>query len=85
MPADEGFWVGSSEQERVFVFVTPEARQSQGESSFQVTAGQTVQLEGAVTALQETPEVAEGVTADEGADQLALQGAYVRAERVDLA
>jgi hypothetical protein len=50
-----------------------------------VTAGQTVSLEGALTALQESPEVAEGVTADEGADQLTSQGAYVRAESVELA
>ena len=83
--SDEGFWVGSSAEERVFVFLTPEARQSQGESGFQVTAGQTVQLEGAVTALQESPEVAEGVEAAEGADQLTSQGAYVRADSVTLA
>jgi hypothetical protein len=83
--SDEGFWVGSSAEDRVFVFLTPEARQSQGESGFQVTAGQTVSLEGALTALQESPEVAEGVTADEGADQLTSQGAYVRAESVELA
>ena len=83
--SDEGFWVGSSAEDRVFVFLTPEARQSQGESGFQVTAGQTVQLEGALTALPESPEVAEGVTADEGADQLTQQGAYVRADSVTLA
>ena len=83
--SDEGFWVGSSAQDRVFVFLTPEARQSQGESGFQVTAGQTVQLEGALTTLEESPEVAEGVTADEGADQLTEQGAYVRADSVTLA
>ena len=83
--SDEGFWVGSSAEDRVFVFLTPEARQSQGESGFQVTAGQTVQLEGAVTALEESPEVAEGVTADEGAEQLSTQAAYVRADSVVLA
>ena len=64
------------------MFLTPQARQSQGESGFQVEAGQTVQLEGAMTALQESPEVAEGVESAEGADQLSSQGAYVRAERV---
>ena len=83
--SDEGFWVGSSAEDRVFVFLTPEARQSQGESGFQVTAGQTVQLEGAMTALEETPEVTEGVESAEGADQLSSQGAYVRAESVTLA
>ena len=83
--SDEGFWVGSSAKERVFVFLTPEARQSQGESGFQVTAGQTIQLDGAMTALQESPEVTEGVEAAEGADQLTSQGAYVRADSVNLA
>lgn len=83
--SDEGFWVGSSADDRVFVFLTPQARQSQGESGFQVTAGQTVSLGGAVTALEESPEVAEGVTAEEGADQLTSQGAYVRADSVELA
>ena len=82
--SDEGFWVGSAE-DRVFVFLTPEARQSQGESGFQVEAGQTVQLEGAMTALEESPEVAEGVEADEGAEQLQQQAAYVRASGVTLA
>lgn len=83
--SDEGFWVGSSVEDRVFVFLTPEARESQGESRFQVEAGQTVQLEGALTALAESPDAARGVSADEGADQLSSQGAYVRAESVTLA
>ena len=82
--SDEGFWVGSDEASRVFVFLTPEARRSQGESGFQVTAGQTVQLEGAVTPLAETPDAAEGVTADEGLGQLEGQGGYVRADAVSL-
>ena len=50
-----------------------------------MTAGQTVQLDGTMTALDETPEVTEGVESAEGADQLTAQGAYVRAERVRLA
>ena len=83
--SDEGFWVGNSAKDRVFVFLTPEARQSQGESGFQVEAGQTVQLEGALTALQESPEVAEGVEAAEGADQLTQQAAFVQAQSVQLA
>ena len=82
--SDEGFWVGSAE-DRVFVFLTPEARQSQGESGFQVEAGQTVQLEGSMTPLEESPEVAEGVEAAEGAEQLQQQAAYVRASGVTLA
>jgi hypothetical protein len=83
--SDEGFWVGSSAQERVFVFLTPAARQSQGESGFQVTAGQTVQLSGALTALSEAPDAAEGITADEGRSQLDAQGAFISADAVTLA
>jgi hypothetical protein len=83
--SDEGFWVGSGPEQRVFVFLTPEARQSQGESSFQVEAGQTVQLQGALVAVQTSPEIVEGVTADEGRDQLEQQAAYVRADAVQLA
>ena len=83
--SDEGFWVGSSAQERVFVFLTPEARKSQGESGFTVTAGQTVQLRGAMTALAQAPQAAEGITAEEGRAQLEQQGAYVRADAVSLA
>ena len=83
--SDEGFWVGSSPQERVFVFLTPQARRSQGESGFTVTAGQTVKMSGAVAALADTPEAAEGVTADEGRSQLDQQAAYVSADSVELA
>ena len=83
--SDEGFWVGNSPQERVFVYLTPQARQSQGESGFQVTAGQTVELTGAVTALGEAPEAAEGITADEGLRQLEQQAAFVSADAVTLA
>ncbi len=82
--SDEGFWVGSSAEKRVFVFLTPGARQSQGESGFQVTAGQTVHLEGTMTALQGSPEVAEGVTTDEGRRQLDTQAAFISADAVTL-
>ena len=83
--ADEGFWVGSSASERVFVFLTPEARQSAGESGFQVERGQTVSLTGAVKA--SSPEFARsaGVTDAEGARQLVEQGGYVEATEVRLA
>ena len=67
------------------MFLTPDARQSQGEPGFQVEAGQTVQLEGAMTALQESPEVAEGVEASEGADQVDSQAAFISTVAVTLA
>ena len=82
--SDEGFWVGSP-QSRVFVYLTPEARRSQGESGFQVTAGQTVRLGGSLAALGESPEAADGVTAPEGLGELQQQQAYVRADAVELA
>jgi hypothetical protein len=83
--ADEGFWVGSDATRRVFVFLTPEARRSAGESGFQVQAGQTVQLQGTVK--PSSPEFARaaGVTGAEGAGQLASQGGYVEATEVRLA
>ena len=83
--ADEGFWVGDSAEQRVFVFLTPEARRSAGESGFQVEPGQTVALKGTVKA--SSPEFARsvGVTDEEGARQLVEQGAYVEATEVRLA
>jgi hypothetical protein len=81
--ADEGFWVGSSAQDRVFIFLTPEARTRQGESPFQVRAGQRVTLEGSLKPVPAdiTPF---GVDAAEGADQLRQQGQYVEATRIAL-
>jgi hypothetical protein len=57
----------------VFVFLTPEARNSEGESPFQVKAGQQVNLTGGVDKLPSdlTPL---GVDKSEGADQLRRQG-----------
>ena len=83
--ADEGFWVGRSASERVFVFLTPQARRSAGESGFQVEPGQTVQLRGAVKG--SSPEFARsaGVTDEEGARQLVEQGGYLEAAEVRLA
>ena len=82
--ADEGFWVGSSPAQRAFVFLTPEARQSAGESGFQVRKGQRVDLNGSVTATSEGDAARFGVTDAEGARQLTQQRAYVRATQVRL-
>ena len=81
--ADEAFWVGSSVTDRVLVVLTPEARGTDGESPFQVEAGQRVNLAGTVTALDGAPADF-GVDAAEGADQLQTQGAYVLATSVEL-
>lgn len=80
--ADEGFWVGTAAQ-RVFVFLTPEARTSEGESPFQVEAGQRIDVTGT---LQPVPaDIAPfGVEAEEGADELIGQGQYVEATAIEL-
>lgn len=83
--ADEGFWVGSNAQNRVFVFLTPEARKAAGESGFQVKAGQTVTLTGTVERSDAGFAERVGVTAAEGRQQLLDQGGYVEATAVRLA
>jgi hypothetical protein len=82
--ADEGFWVGSSTTDRVFVHLTPQARKTNGESPFQVKAGQRIDLAGAVVRLSGGGPSALGVTDTEGARQLAQQGAYIDARTVRL-
>lgn len=83
--SDEGFWVGRSASQRVFVFLTTQARRSSGESGFQVRAGQTVALTGSVVTVEEAPESVSGVTGEEGRAQLSRQGAFVSADTVELA
>ena len=83
--ADEGFWVGTSAADRVFVFLTPQARQSAGESGFTVEAGQRVSLEGTVKPSSAEFAQAAGVADGEGSRQLVQQGGYVEATEVRLA
>lgn len=83
--SDEGFWVGNSTTNRVFVYLTPQARASNGESGFQVRAGQSVQLAGQLTKAAAAPQALRGVTPGEGLAQLREQGSYVAADRVTLA
>jgi hypothetical protein len=82
--SDEGFWVGSGRESRVFVFLTPQARESAGESGFQVQAGQTVQIEGSMVTADEAPDALAGVEEAEGLSQLQQQGALVSADAVTL-
>jgi len=81
--ADEGFWVGPSEQSRAFIFLSPQARSKPGESPFQVKAGQQVDLTGVVKPVPAdlTPF---GVDQAEGSGQLRSQGHYVEANSVRL-
>ena len=81
--ADEGFWVGQSEQSRAFIFLSPQARSKPGESPFQVKAGQQVDLTGVVKPVPAdlTPF---GVDQAEGSGLLRSQGHYVEANSVRL-
>lgn len=81
--ADEGFWVGPSEQSRAFLFLSPQARSKPGESPFQVKAGQRVDLTGVVKPVPAdlTPF---GVDQAEGSGQLRSQGQYIEANSVRL-
>ena len=83
--SDEGFWAGNSPAERTFIYLTPEARKANGESTFQVRAGQTVNVTGTLETPQSAPRAVAGVTAAEGLDQLTKQGALVSAATVELA
>ncbi|MDT7573321.1 MAG: hypothetical protein QOE05_3495 [Actinomycetota bacterium] len=82
--ADEGFWVGRSAADRVFVYLTPQARQAEGESPFQVRAGQRVDLAGTVGLLGPNGAQRLGVADVEGARQLTAQKGYVVAKTVHL-
>jgi len=76
--SDEGFWVGPSEQDRVFVMLAV-----QGESPQQITAGQRLSFTGTVERLVRDP-ASFGVEPAEGAKQLSSQGAYVVADEVNI-
>jgi hypothetical protein len=73
VPADEGFWLGTSETERVWVQLTGEA----GESPYQVQEGDLVDFEGTVEAHDAAFAEQAGVDDAEGAQQLADQAAHL--------
>ena len=73
VPADEGFWLGTSETERVWVQLTGEA----GESPYQVQEGDLVDLEGMVVEHDAAFPEETGVGDAEGAQQLADQAAHL--------
>jgi hypothetical protein len=79
--SDEGFWVGNDADERVFVFLTPQARATAGGSPLRVEDGGRVTLSGALRPL---PAEAEpfGVDDGRGRDQLRRQGQYVEATAI---
>ena len=73
VPADEGFWIGTSDTQRVWVQLTGEA----GESPYQVQEGDLVDFEGTVVAHDAgfAPQV--GVDDAEGAAQLSQQAQHL--------
>ena len=73
VPADEGFWIGSSETDRLWIQLTDTG----GESDYQVKAGDQVGFTGTVTKAADGYAATTGLTAAEGADQLTKQGYYL--------
>ncbi len=73
VPADEGFWAGTSASDRVWVQLT----NTNGESSYKVKEGDLVNFTGTVTRAASGFAAKAGVTAAEGADMLTQQGHYV--------
>jgi hypothetical protein len=75
VPADEGFWIGANEQDRLWVQLTDTG----GESDYKVKPGDIVDFTGTVTSAAQNFAADHGVTAAEGADQLTEQGHYLSA------
>ena len=73
VPADEGFWVGSSATERVWIQLSG----TRGESDYKVKQGDTVNFTGTVKAAGKDFATTAGLSAAEGADQLTEQGHYI--------
>lgn len=76
VPADEGFWVGTSDAARVWVQLL-----GGGESAYQVTAGDTVDFTGTLVAHDGTFPSTVGVDDTEGAAQLTAQAQHVEVAR----
>jgi hypothetical protein len=80
VPADEGFWAGTSATDRVWVQLTGEA----GESPYQVKQGDLVDFTGTITPAASGFADEVGLTAAEGADQLTQQKQYVLVKKSDV-
>lgn len=72
VPADEGFWVGTSATDRVWVQII-----GGGESPYKVTAGDKVDFTGTVVANATDFPATVGLTAADGAAQLTTQAAHI--------
>jgi hypothetical protein len=74
--SDEGFWVGPSEQQRIFVVYVA------GASPVDINAGSTVSFTGALQPLPIDFDQRFGLTTSEGSEPLRTQGYFVQATTV---
>jgi hypothetical protein len=75
VPADEGFWIGTGETERVWVQLT-----SDDESPVAIAEGALLDLSGPVVGHGADFARKAGVTAQEGAEQLTRQAAHLEVD-----
>jgi hypothetical protein len=75
VPADEGFWVGPNDTDRVWVQLT-----SSGESAVTITPGQLLDLSGPVVPHGADFARKAGVAAADGAEQLTREGAHLEVD-----
>jgi hypothetical protein len=73
VPADEGFWVGTSDTDRLWVQLTG----TRGESDYKVEEGDDVDFAGSVKPATASFAAEVGLTSAEGAGQLTEQGYYI--------
>ena len=79
VPADEGFWAGTSETDRVWVQLS-----GTDESGYVVQQGDRVDFTGQVAANDAGFAAQTGVEPTEGADQLNQQGAHIEVAKSEL-
>ena len=77
VPADEGFWVGTSMADRVWVQLVGKG----GESSYHVKAGDKVDFTAQVVGHPSTFAAQVGVDPDDGAAQLTAQKAHIEVNK----
>jgi hypothetical protein len=75
VPADEGFWIGTGEADRVWVQFT-----SSGESAVTITPGQLLDLSGPVVPHGADFARKAGVAPADGAEQLTREGAHLEVD-----
>ena len=80
VPADEGFWVGSSSTQRIWVQLSG----AKGESSYTVKPGDKIDFSGVVKPADAGFADKVGVTPAEGGAQLTSQGQYVSVNKADV-